>query len=189
MPKPTQRTFAIWVATVSAGALLLLSSAWAAQQAGILFPDWSKPTKGTYQEPAGEIGKKPSKEQPWSVTTIASSIDGKPVPGKPMTAVGEIVDLSCYLQVGKHGDKHRECGQKCVRNGQPVGLLLEDGTVYLLVDEEHDPRRDGLTAFREKAIDAMAHIVTIQGTYTEVGGQKAIFVQGFLKKAAPPVEK
>ena len=39
------------------------------------------------------------------------------------TRVGEIVDFSCYLQLGKHGEKHRACGQKCVNNGQPIGLL------------------------------------------------------------------
>jgi hypothetical protein len=166
----------------SALALLLVAAtaAWgAAQVTGILFPDWSPPTKGTFDAPAESIGKKT--KQPWSVTTVASSIDGKTVPGKVVTVVGEIVDLSCYLQVGKHGDKHRECGQKCVANGQPVGLLAKDGTVYLLIDEEHDPRRDGLTEFRKKAIDNMAYIVSITGTQTEVGGQKAIFVQGFVK--------
>ena len=63
-----------------------------------------------------------------------------------------------------------------------AGQRVEDGTVYLLIDEEHDPRRDGLTEFRQKAIEHMAHIVTITGTATEVGGQKAIFVQGFVKK-------
>jgi hypothetical protein len=158
--------------------LAVLTSGWAAQQAGILFPDWSPPTKGTFKQPAESIGKKT--KQPWSVTTVASAID-KPVQGKPISVVGEIVDLSCYLQVGKHGDKHRDCGQKCLKNGQPAGLLAEDGTVYLLIDEEHDPRRDGETEFRKKAIDAMAYIVTINGTLTEVGGQKAIFVQGFVK--------
>ncbi len=53
--------------------------------------------------------------QPWSVTTVTSSIEGKTLKGEPITAVGEVVDLSCYLQVGKHGDKHRDCGQKCAR--------------------------------------------------------------------------
>jgi hypothetical protein len=106
----------------------------------------------------------------------------QPVSGKAVTVVGEIIDLSCYLQVGKHGDKHRDCGQKCVKNGQPVGLLASDGTVYLLCDEEHDPRRDGMTEFRKAAVELMAHVVTVNGTQTEVGGQKAIFVQGFLKK-------
>src|SRR5262245_14009418 len=161
----------------------------AAAGKGILFPDWSKPTKGSYKDPAEKIGKKVAADSPWTVTTMESSIMGKPIEGKPITVVGEIVDLSCYLQVGKHGDKHRDCGQKCVKNGQPVGLLLEDGTVYLLIDEEHDPRRDGLTAFRQKAIEHMAHVVTIRGTQTEVGGQKAIFVQGFVADPnAKPVQ-
>ena len=158
-----------------------LGSAWALQATGgILFPDWSKPTKGTYKEPASEVGKKT--KNVWSVTTVTSSIEGKTVKGKAVSVVGEIVDLSCYLQVGKHGDKHRDCGQKCVKNGQPVGLLAADGTVYLLCDEEHDPRRDGLTNFRKAAVELMAHIVTVNGTLTEVGGQRAIFVQGFLSK-------
>src|SRR3954449_2035136 len=74
---------------------------------GILFPDWSKPTKGTYSAPAEEIGKKARAGQPWSVTTVTSSINGQPVKGEPITVVGEVIDLSCYLQVGKHGDKHK----------------------------------------------------------------------------------
>jgi len=156
-----------------------VTAAWAAQQAGgRLFPNWSPPTKGTYQAPADTIGKKPAGEQPWSVTTVASSIKGETVPGKPVSVVGEIVDLSCYLQVGKHGDKHRDCGQKCARNGQPLGLLTADGGVYMLIDEEHDPRRDGLTDLRKQLIDQMAHVVTVHGTVTEVAGQKALYVQG-----------
>jgi hypothetical protein len=83
--------------------------------------------------------------------------------------------------VGKHGDKHKDCGQKCARNGQPVGLVTADGTVYMLIDEEHDPRRDGLTTFRQFAVDNMANIVKINGTVTDVDKQKAIYVQGFVK--------
>lgn len=173
----------VQAAAVPALLALALGTAWALQAGGgILFPDWSKPAKGTYKEPASTIGKKVTDKQPWSVTTVTSSIEGKPVPGKPITVVGEIVDLSCYLQVGKRGEKHIDCGQKCVKNGQPVGLLAQDGTVYLLCDEEHDPRRDGLTAFRQQAVEMMAHIVSVNGTYTEVGGQKAIFIQGTIKK-------
>jgi hypothetical protein len=154
----------------------------AAAKTGILFPDWSKPTAGTYAAPSGEVGKKGAADAPWSTTTVASSIMGKPVEGKTTSIVGEVIDLSCYLQVGKHGDKHRDCGQKCVRNGQPVGLLTEDGSVYMLIDEEHDPRRDGLTEFRKQAIDLMAHIVTVHGTLTEVDGHKSLYVQGSVKK-------
>jgi hypothetical protein len=149
---------------------------------GKLFPDWSKPAAGTYENPVAELGVKPTAEQPWSVTTLTSSIDGKPLKGKPVTMVGEIIDISCYLQVGKHGEKHRDCGQKCARAGQPVGLLLKDGGVVMLMDEEHDPRRDGLTTFRQQCVDHMAHVVRVNGTYSEVKGQKAVYVQGYLKK-------
>jgi len=169
-------------ATAAILLLVVAGLAGAAATKGILFPDWSKPTKGTYKAPEGEVGKKGSAESPWSTTTVASSIMGKPVEGKTTSVVGEIIDLSCYLQVGKHGDKHRDCGQKCVRNGQPVGLLTEDGSIYMLMDEEHDPRRDGLTEFRKQAIDMMAHIVTVHGTLTEVDGHKALYVQGSVKK-------
>ena len=110
-----------------AGAVLALASlAFLAQEGpGILFPEWSAPTKGTYEEPAAELGKEVEGSRPWSVTTYTSAIEGQPLEGKPITAVGEVIDLSCYLQVGKQGDKHRDCGQKCAMNGQPVGLLTE----------------------------------------------------------------
>ena len=167
-----------------AGLFMLVAglAAAAAKGPGILFPDWSAPTAGTFKEPKGEVGKKTAADQPWSVTTVSSSIMGKPVEGKTTTVVGEIIDLSCYLQVGKHGDKHRDCGQKCIRNGQPVGLLTEDGSVYMLIDEEHDPRRDGLTEFRKQAVELMAHVVTVHGTLTDVDGHKTLYVQGSEKK-------
>ena len=163
----------------AAGLLVVSSLAFVAK--GVLFPEWSDPTKGTYKAPAGEIGKEVTAAQPWSVTTVTLAID-KPLEGKPITAVGEVVDLSCYLQVGKHGDKHRDCGQKCAKNGQPLGLVTEDGSVYMLIDEEHNPRRDGLTTLRDKLIENMAYVVKVHGTESVVEGQKAIFVQGLLKQ-------
>jgi hypothetical protein len=145
----------------------------------ILHPQFTA-EKGTFDKPEGKIGEKP--ENPWSVTTVAAAVDGKPVPGKIVTVVGEIVDMSCYLQVGKHGAKHRDCGQKCLRNGQPIGLLTKDGTLYWLMEEEHDARRDSMTNFRQAAIDNMAYIMEVTGTASEVSGQKAIFVTGYVKK-------
>ncbi|HVC92374.1 MAG TPA: hypothetical protein VND64_01725 [Pirellulales bacterium] len=163
---------------------VLIAGLAAAKGPGILFPDWSQPTDSSYDKPKGELGKKTDADQPWSVTTVSSSIMGKPVEGKTTTVVGEIIDLSCYLQVGKHGDKHRDCGVKCVKNGQPVGLLAKDGAVYMLIDEQHDPRRDGETEFRAQAIEHMAQVVTVHGTLTNVDGQKAIYVQGSVKTKA-----
>jgi hypothetical protein len=162
---------------VALGALGCIVIAYAGA-ADILFPAMT-PEKGTFEKPAGKLGKKPS--TPWSATTVAAGVDGKPLPGKVVTLVGEIVDYSCYLQLGKHGTKHRDCGQKCLKNGMPIGLLTKKG-LYLLMEEEHDQRRDGLTNFREAAIEHMAYVMEVSGTLSAVEGQKALFVRGYLKK-------
>ena len=111
-------------------------------------------------------------------------VDQKPLKGSVVTVVGEIIDLSCYTQLGKHGTKHRDCGQKCLKNGQPIGLLTKEGKVYILMEEEHDPRRDGTTEFRQAAIDAMAYVMEVTGTTTEIEGVKVqpLYVRGYVKK-------
>jgi len=111
-----------------------------AGKGGILHPEMAV-ENGTYDKPMAMIGTRP--DQPWSTTSVAAGVDSKPQPGHAVMVVGEIVDFSCYLQLGKHGEKHRTCGQKCINNGQPIGLLAKDGTLYMLMPEEHDPRRDG----------------------------------------------
>lgn len=144
--------------------------------AGILQPGM-EPTGGWTS--AGEMGQK---GEPWTNTTLGASVDNKPVPGHTVTLTGEILDLSCYLQLGKHGDKHSSCGKKCLTNGQPIGLVTKEGQVYLLIDEEHDLRRDGQTTFRAAAAENFAKVMTVTGTETSVNGTKTVFVQGYVKK-------
>lgn len=152
-----------------------------AKRGGILHPEMAVAADaGSYEKPAGTLGEKPSAA--WSNTTVAAGVDKKPLPGRVVTEVGEIIDLSCYLQLGKHGEKHKACGTKCLQNNQPIGLLTKSGGVYMLMEEEHDPRRDGQTSFRQAALDNFAKIVEVTGTETSVNGYKAIFVQGFVKK-------
>ena len=85
-------------------------------------------------------------------------------------------------KLGKHGETHRSCGQKCVLGGQPIGLLAKDGTLYMLMPEEHDPRRDGGVDAKAAAAEHMGHIVAVNGTEAaEVNGYRGIFVQGMTK--------
>ncbi len=128
----------------------------------------------------GKMGEKA--DQPWSSTTIGASVDGKPVMGKAVSVTGEIVDLSCYLQLGKHGEKHKPCGTKCLNSGQPIGLVTKAGMIYMLMEEEHDPRRDGQTTFRKAATDNIAKVMEVTGTETMVKGVHSIYVSGFVNK-------
>jgi hypothetical protein len=136
---------------------------------------------GTFDKPMGALGTKSS--DTWTQTTMAAGVGGKPQRGEIATVTGEIIDMSCYLQLGKHGEKHVACGKKCLTAGQPIGLLTADGHVFMLMEEEHDPRRDGLTSdFRKAATDHLGHIMEVTGTEAQHAGFHAMYVQGYVKK-------
>jgi len=143
-----------------------------AQQDGLLQPGM-EPTGGWTS--AGTMGKAGD----WSATTVAAGVAQKPLTGKQATVVGEVIDLSCYLQLGKHGAAHAPCGGKCIAAGEAIGLVTKTGEVYLAMAEEHDLRRDGKTTFRKAAADNFAKVMTVTGTATTVNGIKTIYVQGY----------
>jgi len=93
------------------------------------------------------------------------------------TVTGEVVDVSCFLQLGKRGEAHVPCGQKCVRNGQPVGILTDEGRLYLVIAEEHHPRRDGQVSIKDRFADLMAKRVQVSGMVTEYKDYRAMFVR------------
>jgi hypothetical protein len=161
-----------------AGFNLVAQDGKAPAKSGILHPEMTV-EQGTYDKPMATLGTKPT--TPWTATSVAAGVNSKPQPGRPVTVVGEIVDFSCYIQLGKHGEKHRACGQKCVQNGQPIGLLDKNGMLYMLMPEEHDPRRDGGVDAKASAADHMGHIVEVNGTEASVNGYRAIYVQGLTK--------
>jgi hypothetical protein len=176
-----------WKVALSLAGISLLAAMLAAQDGqkamthkggGILHPEMAVET-GTWDAPAAKLGEK--SDQPWSATTMAAGVSGKPQPGRTVTRVGEVVDFSCYLQLGKHGEKHRACGQKCVNNGQPIGLLTKEGMLFMLMPEEHDPRRDAGVDARPSGADHMGQIVEVTGTEASVNGYRAIFVAGLKK--------
>ena len=93
------------------------------------------------------------------------------------TITGEVVDVSCFLQLGKRGEAHLPCGQKCVRNGQPIGILTDAGRLYLVIPEEHHPRRDGTVTIRERFAELMAKRVRVSGMVTKFQDYRALFVK------------
>ena len=151
---------------------------------GVQHPEMA-PEKGSAAAPAAALGAVPT--HTWSDTTVEAAVKNKdgvqePREGEIRTLTGEVIDVSCYVQLGKHGAKHKDCGQKCARSGQPVGLLTDDGAVWLLIAEEHHPRRDGKTdSLRDALIEQMASVVKVTGTATCLHGTKVLYVSGFAK--------
>ena len=55
-----------------------------------------------------------------------------------MTWTGEVLDLACYAGKGATGADHAGCAKSCVKGGQPMGLLAEDGSVVVLAAHHKD---------------------------------------------------
>ena len=64
--------------------------------------------------------------------------------GERMTVTGEFIDTWCYFSgvMGSTdavvGSAHHTCATWCSAGGIPVGLLAEDGTVYMVLKIEGD---------------------------------------------------
>ena len=104
---------------------------------------------------------------------------------RPMTVEGEVVDVSCFLQLGKRGEAHIACGQKCVRNGQPAGILTDTGDLYLVIPEEHHPRRDAQASLKERFAELMGKRVQVSGMAASYRDYHTLFVKSLPTEQAP----
>jgi len=89
-----------------------------------------------------------------------------------VTYTGEVLDLGCYIATGAKGADHAGCAKNCVKGGQPMGLLTEDGTVLVLA-ASHD---NG--AAYEAVKDLAGQNVEVTGNLSERDGMKVVSVTG-----------
>ena len=86
------------------------------------------------------------------------------------TWTGEVVDIACYVGSGAKGPDHRGCAKSCVKNGQPMGLLTDDGTLVLLAADH----KNG--APFEALKDLAGDMAQVRGTLAEKDGMKVVTV-------------
>ena len=87
------------------------------------------------------------------------------------TVTGEILDMKCYMSSGAHGDGHKDCAASCIKRGAPMGVLADDGKVYLLIEDSNSA-----DAFAEAKKNA-GEMVTVTGTLAEKNGVQALIVK------------
>lgn len=141
----------------------------------------SSPQAAARSAPVAAVGK-PETAQ-WSSTTLEAAVEeaNKKIlrEAKATTVTGEIVDVSCYLQLGRRGLAHVACGTKCINNGQPIGIVDAEDQLYLLFPEPHHPRRDGTSTIKEIFLPYLAQQVKVTGMMTNLrGGIRALYVEG-----------
>ncbi|MBV9080637.1 MAG: hypothetical protein JO102_05920 [Elusimicrobia bacterium] len=102
-------------------------------------------------------------------TTQATKADAaKAESGAATTIQGEVVDMTCYLGGGAKGAKHKDCAQACVKGGLPMGLLTNDGKLYLIV-EDH-AKKATYASLKDMAGDQ----ASVTGKVSSQGGVQAI---------------
>lgn len=77
---------------------------------------------------------------------------------------GEVVDLACYLSEGLRGPGHRECAEKCISSGLPVGIKTKD-RLYLVMGGEHGPANGTLAPLAAKNVTAEGIVTERDGIY------------------------
>ena len=88
------------------------------------------------------------------------------------TWTGEVLDLACYVGSGAKGPDHAGCAKSCVKNGQPMGLLTDDGTLVLLAADHKNGKP--YEALKELA----GYQATVTGKLAEKDGMKMVTVTG-----------
>lgn len=89
---------------------------------------------------------------------------------------GYVRDVACLLRNSKAGvatsPMTQDCLKKCVRGGSPIGILTEDGLLYLPISEEIPD-----TSVRTQLLPYTGKYVRASGRLFERGGLHAIAIE------------
>jgi hypothetical protein len=90
-----------------------------------------------------------------------------------VTLTGEVLDMYCYMSHPETGvgAEHAKCANSCIARGLPIGFLASDGTVYLIIGNDHSPANEMVKDWAGKPS-------MITGTIVEHKGIKAIDITG-----------
>jgi len=109
----------------------------------------------------------------WALALAFSlSSPGQAASGKRVTITGELIDTWCYVSqiMGGSdfivGSAHRTCALWCSAGGIPVGLLGQDGKIYMVLKFEDDEA----SVANPRMMAIADHTVTVDGTLHERDG-------------------
>ena len=98
--------------------------------------------------------------------------------GKRIQVKGELIDTWCYYSgvMGSAeavvGTAHHTCAMWCSAGGIPVGLLAEDGTVYMIIKVGEDDNSAG----GDTLLNIASHTISVDGMHYERDGVNYITV-------------
>lgn len=113
----------------------------------------------------------------WTAFLVLASVVATPAlaaKGERVKVTGEVIDTWCYITeiMFAEGSAHHQCALWCAAGGIPVGILGDDGKVYMVLKVEDDA-----TSVANPAIlEIQSHQVTVDGELYERDGLSYLVV-------------
>jgi hypothetical protein len=117
----------------------------------------------------------------WETAAVLAALAAWPAAaadGERVEVRGELIDTWCYFSGVMGGPEavvgtaHHTCAIWCAAGGIPVGILGEDGTVYMVVKWQADPNVTGGTM-----LDVQSHEVVADGILHRRDGINYLLVE------------
>ena len=98
----------------------------------------------------------------------ALALGAAPAAAERATITGEVIDSWCYLTEIMYplGTAHHQCALWCAAGGIPVGILDDDGQVYIVLKIEDDSN----SVANPTVLDIQSHRLTVEGDVFERDG-------------------
>ena len=115
----------------------------------------------------------------WTMTCAILAGGASAQEGERIEVTGEIIDTWCYFSgvMGGPdavvGSAHHTCALWCSAGGIPVGLLAEDGTVYMVMKIEDSAESTG----GDTQLNLASHVITADGIHYARDGLNYLIVE------------
>ena len=107
---------------------------------------------------------------------LVAAENGERTPkGENSTIVGQVIDIADYAMFGRYGEGHMDSGAYRAEHGFPIGVLAEDGQVWIAVYRLPVPAA-GLQTANETLGPLMGKQVVVQGLLFRAPGINVIRV-------------
>lgn len=119
----------------------------------------------------------------WAAAMLAPALPAVAGEGERVRITGEAIDTWCYFSgvMGGAdavvGSAHHTCALWCAAGGIPVGLLAEDGEVYMVLKMPGEDRANG----GDRLLTVASHTLVADGTLHRRDGINYVIVDGVVE--------
>ncbi len=109
---------------------------------------------------------------------LAAFVSAPAQAAQRVEVTGEVIDSWCYLTeiMYPEGSAHHQCALWCAAGGIPVGILADDGTVYIVLKLEDD----ATSVANPAVMEIQSHRVRVEGDLYPRDGINYLVVDRFL---------